>query len=64
MMPDHCLSIFQQDNLGFNFANYNDTLQVNSVRASKEICTTSYCVGLKTINSLSIDAAIKLLQEI
>ena len=40
-------------------AKYNETLQVN---ASKELCTTFNCVGLKTKSGLSIDPTTKLLQ--
>ena len=39
-------------------AKYNDTLQVN---ASKELCTTFNCKGLKTGSVLSLDSTTKLL---
>ena len=39
-------------------ARYNDTLQVN---ASKELCTTFNCKGLKTGSVLSLDSVTKLL---
>ncbi len=39
-------------------AKYNDTLQVN---ASKEICTTFNCKGLKTGSVISLDSTTKLL---
>ena len=39
-------------------AKYNDTLQVN---ASKELCATFNCKGLKTNSGLSVDSVTKLL---
>jgi hypothetical protein len=38
---------------------YNDTLQVN---ASKELCTTFDCKGLKTGSVLSLNSTTKLLE--
>ncbi len=54
-MQDYYLLIFQQEKLR---ARYNDTLQVN---ASKELCTTFDCKGLKTGSVLSLNSTTKLL---
>ncbi len=60
-----CIGLMMQDPYWLIFstrnskAKYNGTLQIY---ASREVCTTLYCVGLSKENGLSIDATTKLSQ--